>query len=680
MLLVFLRAVQLEVTQGSAFRAEASRPLRAQTSLPAVRGRILARDGTVLACDQELPALAVHYRYLQQPPDPSWLWATARSRLSPAQRKDALRVAAEEAQLRAERRALTRRLARLCGVSPAELDARARRVQARVERIAESVNRRRRSRMSPPEPPATSSTARLAQLLREMLDGSTEERPRERITVAEERDYHVLIEELPPDAVAEIEEHAERYPGVKIVTHRCRVYPAGPLAAHVLGYLGPVEPQELSRDREGAYQPEDFVGRAGVERQYESLLRGRRGSSVELTDHSGRVLESYQEQPPQAGRDLVLTIDPPLQRAAEQLLASALERRAMRQVQAEPAGGAIVVLDVRTGALWAAGAAPQFDPRVFTGGEAQQRAALLDDPAHPLFDRVCQMALPPGSVFKVVSAVALMESAALDPEEAFVCQGYLHQPDRQRCAIFVRHGVGHGKLTLQDALAQSCNVYFFHHCGRLGPEPLIAWAQQFGFGRTTGVDLPGEVAGTLPSPETIGRLEGRAWQPGDTQALAIGQGLLTATPLQVACLMAAVANGGRLVRPHVVSRVGSALQAGEPRLGEDDLLPARPAQPVAGLKPETLAVVREGLRRVVCDPRGTAHGTVDVDSVAIAAKTGTAQAGDGRAAHAWLAGYVPADRPKFAFVVVLEQCGDAATAAGPVAKRLVLKMQKLALL
>ncbi len=644
---VFARAVQLELTQGSAFRAEAVKPLRREKSLPGVRGRILARDGTVLADDRQILTVAVRYRYLEEPPDPRWLRRTASARLSRAQRKDAQRVVAEEAKVRTERAELIRRLGQLCGLSPEELRRRSRRIQTRVERIARSVASRRGVET----------------------------------TIAEQLDHHVVAEDVPLAVVPEIEGHPQRYPGVKILTRRRRAYPRGSLAAHVLGHLGPVENKELQDERAG-YRADDFIGRMGLERQYESLLRPRRGVAVELTDHSGRILSSHRRREPGVGRDLVLTLDPQLQRAAETLLDSALKRRAIAFPDAQPAGGAILVVDVHNGEILAAASAPRFDPNLFVAGESRQLAALLDDPGHPLFDRVGMMAIPPGSVFKTLSAAAMLQSSTVDPQQPFFCQGYLHQPDRQRCAIYRREGAGHGDVTLVDALAQSCNVYFFHHAGRLGPGPLVDWAGRFGFGRPTGVDLPGEAAGVLPSPATIHQLEGHDWRPGDTQSLAIGQGSLTATPLQVARLMAAVANGGRLVTPHVVSRLGLPASGGNPSPAEEAAEQIRipPPRPIPGLASETLAAIRAGLLRVVSDPHGTAHGTVHLETIAVAGKTGTAQTGGGQADHAWFAGYVPAENPKLALVVVLQHAGDAATAAGPVAKRLVLHVQQLGLL
>ncbi len=652
LLLVFGRVVQLETTQGAAFRREAMQPIEKEIVMPARRGRILARDGTVLARDRTVLALAVKYRRLQNPPDKRWLRAAVRSRLSKADRKDADKVAAARAEVLAGRSGLADKLAKLCGIPPEQWAARARKIQDRVERIAESVNRRRQTKAAEPIDEDSSWADRLCRLL---LDAP----PSPRIIVAEELEHHVMADDLPPAAVAEIENHPERYPGAKIVTLSRRSYDQGTLAAHVIGHLGRGEEEET-------------VGLMGVERQCEPLLRGRDGLSVELIDRGRRVIASHSRLDPTAGRDVVLTIDPALQRTAEDLLQSAAKRCRNYLLQKNSSdtffGGAVAVMDVNTGALLAVASEPAFDPNLFASGTSDERVALLKDESHPLFNRVVQMAIPPGSTFKVVSAVALLESATVGPQEPFDCQGYLHRPDRQRCEIFVRRGVGHGEVTLADALAVSCNVYFFHFTGEMGPRPLVDWAGRFGFGRPTGVDLPGEAAGTLPSPENIRQLEGHAWRTADTVALAVGQGSLTATPLQMLRMMAAVANGGRLVTPHVVMRGEGRGERGE----NSATIPFSSSR--------TLSAIRKGLLRVVDDPRGTAHGTVYIESIPVAGKTGTAETGGDRASHAWFAGYVPADKPKYAFVVALEHAGSAAAAAGPVAKRLVLRMEQLGLL
>ena len=667
LLIVFSRAVQLEVTQGAAFRAEAVRPLQRKKIVPGVRGRILARDGTVLAHDKEIITLAVHYRYLQDPPQNAWLARMVRSRLSRAQRKDPRRVEAEKRRVQTEKRESAQKLSALCGMSIKQWDRRAKKIQARVERIAWSHNRRRRAKAADAPPPAepTSIFGRAAQWMREALEGSVHEGPLAWQAVAEELDYHAMAEDISPELAARIEDDPQRYPGVRIVKQTRRAYPHGSLAAHVLGHLGKVAKEELEYPKL-EYHADDYLGRMGLERQYESTLRGRRGEIVELTDHGGRLLSSHQSRPAGLGQDLTITLDIRLQRAAEDLLDRAVQRRRLRDDSTESAGGAIVVMDVQSGAILAAASAPRFDPNLFLAGNSEELTDLLADPSHPLLDRTIKMAIPPGSVFKIVTAMALLETSSVDPSEPFFCQGYLHEPDRQRCAIYRRQGTGHDKVTLGDALAQSCNVYFFHHAAQMGPQPIIDRALALGFARPTGIDLPDEAAGMIPTPATIRAIEGHAWRPGDTYALAIGQGSVTTTPLQITRLLATIANQSHQPTPH---------------LRESPKPPKRVLAPFSEKRgQDPFWEIGQGLGRVVADAMGTGHGTVYLEEVAIAGKTGTAETGGSRGDHAWFAGYVPAEQPKLAFVVVLQHAGNAATAAGPVAKRLVLQMRKLGML
>jgi penicillin-binding protein 2 len=676
LLVVWGRAAQLEVSSGEAFRAQAAAPLVRRRSVPGVRGRILARDGTLLACDRRVSALAVQYRYLEEPCNRAWLRLMARSRIKPQERRDWARVSAEETRVLAERRELVERLAGLCAVSMEQWTRRARQIQSRVERIAASVNRHLQQEKTAPlpdpaEPPDATPAESLRRRVLAALRSTMQERPG-RMVVAEELDYHIMVDEVSLAVIAEVEGNPRRYPGVKIVQRWRRDYPGGTLAAHVLGHLGPGDTPA----------PDDapaLVGRTGLERQYEQFLAGHCGMEVELTDHGGRILNCYRQREPVVGRDLLLTLDARLQQAAETLLDQAVARReagpAGGPSAAEPGGGAIVVLDVQNGAVLAAASAPRFDPRGFARGVADVNA-VLHDPARPLFDRATAMAIAPGSVFKIVTAVALLESGGVDPQAPHLCRGYLDTPDRWRCAVYRRRREGHGEVALRDAMAQSCNVYFFHHARQVGPEPLVAWAQRLGFGRPTGVDLPDEASGTLPTPDNIEKLEKHPWRTADTLELAVGQGSLTVTPLQVARLMAVVANGGRLVTPHLVTGLGLTGTAAHDDAASDPIRVPAP-QPVPGLSRATLAHLAEALEAVVADPHGTAHATVYQQRIPIAGKTGTAQVGAGRLEHAWLAGYAPADRPRVAFVVVLEQSGNADTSVGPVVKRLVEQIEDI---
>ena len=259
--------------------------------------------------------------------------------------------------------------------------------------------------------------------------------------MAEELAYHVVAEDVPAAVLTEIKAHADQYPGTKIVELARRTYPCGTLAAHVLGYLGPVDEKELAEQPRGAqpaataYLPDQLVGRTGVERQHEAVLRGRRGVAVEQTDHSGHVIASHRPHEPLPGRDVVLALDAALQRTAEELLDSARQRRAITH-RRSAAGRRGDRCHGRS--RWcdrAAASAPTFDPNLFVGGEPEKVALLLADKTHPLFDRVSSMAIPPGSTFKVLTAMALLQSAAVGRQESFLCRGYLHRPDQQRCEI-----------------------------------------------------------------------------------------------------------------------------------------------------------------------------------------------------------------------------------------------------
>ncbi len=659
--IVFARAAQLEYTDGAGFRAEAIRPIERAKLVPAARGRILARDGSVLAADSRGPALAVHYRWFEEPVDPTWLNRQARRQLTRLERRDKARVAAAEKAVLAERDGLHERLARLCGMSLGDWRIRAGQVQQRIVALADHVNQRRWERFA--------ALARESDQQQEIADGWLDQAvaalaemlaperaaPPAPVVLAEQEEFHPLLEDIPPEVAAEIAAHPDDYPGTKVIELAEREYPAGTLAAHVVGQLGPADGTENIDVASGLHDPHLLVGRTGIERREDETLRGLPGLDIQRLDHRGRALGLEHRRLPQAGRDVTVSIDPILERAAESLLDDACQRPAGAG-GAVPEGAAAVVMDVETGELWVSACAPRFDPRVFASGDSARLAALFAAPNHPLVDRVAKMAIPPGSVFKTLTAVALIEEGICDPDEPFLCQGFLHTPDSQRCLLFRQQGVGHGDVTLADALARSCNVYFFHHAGALGIDRLVGWGERFGFGHPTGVELPEEAAGNLPRPDDDAS---DAERLAAARSLAIGQGALRATPLQIVRLMAAISNGGRLVQPTLQNR------------GRESFSPA--ARQIR-LKAETLAAVREGLSRAVADPDGTAYSSARLANVAIAGKTGTAQTSE--ADHAWFAGFAPAEAPRVAFVVVLEHGGPAEGAAR-IARALVAHMHRL---
>jgi penicillin-binding protein 2 len=657
--------------------------------IPARDGRILSADGVTLADREVSYELLVHYRWIEDPPDANWLRHQALRRLNRLERKDANRIAAAEADARQRQQELWRSLAEATGVSELVLSRQRTRLQERVEKIWRRVDAQRKR----PSDDSAVSPASMALWNRFWQEIST---PPARgaddpLVIAEQEQDHVVLQGLDEETASEIETHPERFPGTRIVQRARRLYPERDLAAHLLGSRTMLHPDELAARQAQSAQAEDWqrgdtVGRSGLERSYDAHLRGRRGLRRIVRNRQHEIVHTEVVRAPQNGQDLVLTFDTELQRRTEALLDQAIaaptateaklavDEESNRATPADligPRGGCVVALDVRTGAVLAAAAAPRFDLNLLVNADPAEWQALQDDPRRPLFPRVTQMALPPGSTFKALSAIAFVAEGLLDPQARFICQGYLDRPDKDRCLVFRHYGVGHNETNLADALGRSCNVYFFTAARQSGPRPLIEWAQKLGIGQPTGIDLPGEASGSLPMPDNAKKLSERRkpWYPGDTLGLVIGQSSLLVTPLQMARLMAAVANDGYLVTPHLAHSTGQIRSIAENGPARSFNRPE--PKPIAGLTIATLQAVRAGLERVVQDRHGTAYKTVRLPNVKIAGKTGTAEVGGRLPDHAWFAGYVPADEPKVAFVVVIEHGGSGGKVAGPVAREFV---------
>lgn len=690
-LVVFCRVAQLQLTLQDEFAAGFSATSETSEDIPARDGRILASDGSLLATDIQRYDIAIFYPAIQDPPDEAWIASKAKLRLAKKDRKDKSRQAAEKQRVIGENDAMWSRLATLTDRPLEEILASRRHEQERVVRIKDSVQRAFRERQSgraAAEEPADSTSGwnafwqRLRQQMAEPV--TTSNGPR---LITEELEYHTVIRDVSVEIKEEIEAHPQRYPYAKVLVLTRRTYPRGELASHLIGTRKPLTEEQFRERREQFpdgdpldYRLGDSYGTAGLEKAYDSHIKGVRGKRTYVKNRRGEIVETRIEREPQHGKDLVLTLDADLQIRSEELLDAALKvtqggtvdlesmRGATREVTC-PQGGCLVALDVHTGAVIAAAAAPRFDLNLLVAPDSTRWEEAISDPRSPFLSRVTQMALPPGSVFKVVSAVAAIESGKMRPDEQFHCQGYLDRPTEYRCLPFRHQGVGHGGVTLEEALCRSCNVYFYTAGRRMGPQTLVNWARQFGIGQPTGIDLPYESSGHLPSPDApLKPGEHRQpWRPGDTLGMAIGQAQLTVTPLQMARVMAAIANDGNLVTPHL------AAHSGPTAMGESDSIRnsriAAGAHPITNLHEGTLDHVRTGMTMVVHDSHGTAHKTVCMKEVTIAGKTGTAQANG--VDHAWFVGYVPAERPRVAFAVVLEHGGSGGKAAGPVAREFV---------
>jgi penicillin-binding protein 2 len=457
----------------------------------------------------------------------------------------------------------------------------------------------------------------------------------------------VLKEDVRLPELARIEARRELFPSVEVRQSARRSYPHGDMFGHVLGYVGEVGEERLAEGA-GQIQAGDIIGKSGLERAYDDLLRGIRGWNVVSVNSLGRsVAGPWVGREPSHGSVLRLTVDLRLQRA----LRAALGDEA----------GAGVFLDPRTGEVLALASSPSFDPNRFADGmSAQAWRGILEDPRRPLHDRVIASYYAPGSVFKVLMAIAGLDTGTVTPGQVVHCSGSTRIYGQKR--LCWKRG-GHGPVDLRAALTHSCNVYFYHLGKQLGIDEIERYARTFGLGSPSGIDLPGEVGGVLPGRESKRRATGEPWYPGDTISVAIGQGLLAVTPIQVARMMAAVGSGRAIVRPHLV-RDAPAQAAGSE---------GQPLRVAAG----TLEVVRAALRDAV--EHGTGQRAV-VNGVTVAGKTGTAQVFKHSAGidadelpkqerdHAWFAGYAPADDPRIAFAVVIEHGGHGGTSAAPVVR------------
>jgi penicillin-binding protein 2 len=456
-----------------------------------------------------------------------------------------------------------------------------------------------------------------------------------------------LAENLALPEVSRFGVESLEHPEFEIGVRHLRFYRHGSQTAHVLGYLGEVNQEDLAR-APGVYQPGDLVGRRGVEATYDQQLRGHDGERVLVVDSRGKPLEEYERRPAAPGRSLTLTIDLDLQQEAERLLGDGV--------------GAVVALDPRNGEVLALVSSPSYDPNSFARrlDEAEWRQ-LVESPNQPLQNRTLQSAFSPGSLFKIVLAVAGLSEGVIHPGDTVYCNGGATFYNRRfRCH---KRG-GHGRVNLQEAIKASCDVYFYQLGQKLGIERIATYARRFGLGTRTGIDIGGERAGLVPDPAWSLRARGGPWYPGETISVAIGQGPLLATPLQVAVMMAAVANGGRAVTPHLVRDAGA-----------DD-----PGKSL-GLDPEALAAVRRGLRAVVNDPDGTGRAA-RVPGLVVAGKTGTVQVVSqntwtsneelpfAQRDHAWFASFAPFDDPRLVVVVFCEHGGRGSAAAAPLAKAL----------
>jgi penicillin-binding protein 2 len=581
---IFIRLVALQVVRGAEYRQQAEENRIRPEILRAHRGRLLDRQGRVLADN------APSFHLSLDPRDRAF-------------RRD-----------RAALEGVVRELARLLGRDP--------------EALLADVEKARRAALPP-------------------------------ITLARNLNFATL---------SALEERMDHLPGVEVRAEPARRYPYGTLAAHLIGYLGEVSEEELEQgDAKRPYRRGDLIGRSGVERYCEGFLRGVDGVEYVQVDALGRRADLFEELPTvssQPGNDVVLTLDLGLQRAAEAALDSvpSLQSKEFGE-EVPPHPGAVVALDPRNGEILAMASRPAFDPNLFIGGLSAEDWKIVSGEGHPLLNRAIQSAYPPGSTFKIVTALAGLHEGVLDPlvPMSSSCRGGYPFGNR---VFHCWKREGHGSLVLRDAMARSCDIYFYQVGIRLGADRLTRFAAACSLGVPTRIDLPQERSGLVPTMEWFKSARGGAPGPGAALNFAIGQGELLLTPIGLARLAAAVANGGTLVRPHVFRE---ALDREGNRMGEG-IDPGTAVGRIPATDAE-IAIVRAALEAVVMDPSGTGK-RVRVEPYTAAGKTGTAQNPHGQD-HALFVCFAPAESPEIVIAVVLEESGHGGAVAAPAARRVL---------
>jgi len=468
--------------------------------------------------------------------------------------------------------------------------------------------------------------------------------------------------------LANLEFNRVYLPGLFVDVRPRRAYDYGDLASHLIGYLGEVDENELKQAKETPYRMGTLIGKYGVEYRWENDLRGTDGGRQIEVDALGREIRPLGIVEPFPGNNLFLTIDLDLQRTAEEAY--------------QDKNGALVAMDPKTGRILAMVSKPSFEPDIFARNILPEEwKSLVENPHHPLQNKGIQGQYPAGSTFKIVTAIAGLESGSITPTTQFFCKGAFPYGNRDfRCW---KEG-GHGAISLHRALVESCDIYFYQVGLKVGVDLIAHYANEFNLGRVTGISLPHEKPGTVPSSAWKKKRFGVPWYSGETLSFSVGQGYLNATPLQLLMLISGVANGGKQYLPQVVERVENIYGK---KLKEYPPMELRKAN----VSETTLQIVQEALRGAVNDPHGTGW-TCKLKEVKVAGKTGTAQVvrlpdnfkkGDMNRMpqkfrdHAWFVAYAPFEDPKIAIAVLVEHGGFGASAAAPIAKKVIEKFLNL---
>jgi len=471
----------------------------------------------------------------------------------------------------------------------------------------------------------------------------------------------LLKQDIGRDTMAAVEVHKYELPGIVVNVRPRRQYISRESAAHLIGYLGEINPGELSSGKFPGCRQGDLIGKFGAEKTYESFLRGKRGGRQVEVNAVGQIIKVLKTVDSHPGYNFYLTIDHAVQEKAEALL--------------EGVVGAAVAMEPATGQILALVSNPSFDQNNFVSGMSKdQWDSLTSDPLKPLTNRAVQGEYAPASTYKIVTAIAGLEEGIIDENTTFICPGYYKFQNREyRCW----KKAGHGTMSIVKALAQSCDVFFYNVGQRVGVDRLAWYAKECGLASRTGVNLDHEMRGLIPTAAWKKRRFGIEWQEGETLSLAIGQGFNLVTPLQMVTLIAEVANGGTRYRPEILKHIETA---------EGKIIRETKPQRIGGLpvSSKTMELVKQGLWEVVNYEKGTARGA-RIHGVDVSGKTGTGQVisrkegedeseeelPDHLKPHAWFVAYAPSESPEIAVAVIVEHGEHGSGTAAPIAKEMI---------
>lgn len=471
-----------------------------------------------------------------------------------------------------------------------------------------------------------------------------------------------IASDIKQETVAELSEKSSNFAGINIVEDSIRTYTSGSLASHIIGYIGNINEEEYKKLSE-TYDRNDVIGRTGIESLFEDYLKGKSGEKQIDMAVDGTITAEYVSKEAVSGSSVVLTIDSNLQRVAEETLKNTINKIASGGFSEtiDTKAGSVVVMKVDTGEVLAMASYPDFEPEKFVGGiSTGDWSSYRDNESKPLLNRAIQSQYAPGSIFKMVTATAGLETGAITIGEKVNDTGvYRYSNDYQPvCWIYTDYHRGHGYLNVTGAIKNSCNYYFYELGNRIGIDTLSKYAKYFGLGEKTGIELPSESAGTLASKETKAKITTASWQGGETLSAAIGQSYNSFTPLQIAKYIATLVNGGKEVNPTIIKTILNADGTEETKenikkYSNGKLGITNEEKESFEIKPENLSAILEGMRSVTSETGGTAYSVFKNFNIEVGGKTGSAQAGND--VNAWFVGFAPFDNPEVVVVAMVEK-------------------------